>query len=849
MNNLNKIADFQQDQVSIKYKSKDMLDSYEYIIRYKPFRVIQKINDITTIIVNDKDTLLFENYQINYDILQDEFEPEDDCLNDLLSELGFNKLAQNFGAYDTQDDMWLSKYMYEQIMMENLKTYPRESFMIGFSLNSEYLFGLPERSQKFLLKTTEETDPYRLFNSDIFPHKEWSDKGLYSSIPYIQGHHEDYDLAILYYNSAETWVDIIKKDALPQVNESNYSQRYVNFISESGVLEFFIIGSASKDKTQSPPKRVANLLARISGFQFLPPLFSLGFHYSKWESDISARWVIDLSNNFDEGKIPVDVFWMDITHTEGGKYFTFDPERFNDQDFDEMKQIVSQKGRKIVVITDPHIKKDDEYWIYKQGYDIDILEQDEGFPLKNIFIKDSTFNPYHGYCWPGDSSWIDFFNPYARKFWSKQYDYENFKKTNNMFHIWIDMNEPSVFNNNGDDEGTMSKINLHLLDNGVKVYHRDVHNAYGLMMSQATYEGLLQRDQNQQRPFILTRASFFGTQKYSAKWTGDNRSKLSELGVSVSQLLSLSISGVHFVGPDVPGFAGDPNSELFIMFYQLAGWYPFFRAHGHLDAHDREPFKQEEKVKNAIKRAVYTRYSLIHYFYTTFYQSHTQGYPVMRPIWFNFPSQSSHFNNQHQFMIGDSFLIVPKLQYHEKDKEVNDEESQNEQEKYYILNYTLPKDNIWYNYETKKSTKGDSIQRQALLSESQTLVFVKGGSIIPIKLHPRQSSLARLWLNDIRLEVYLDEQGNASGFLYLDDGESFKYQTNSEYLYVKYIFEKDKIRLEILRDKLNFSDQENKKIYPPAFQLKITDILIFAHGNQPVRKTVNKYVISELDLN
>jgi len=41
---------------------------------------------------------------------------------------------------------------------------------------------------------------------------------------------------------------------------------------------------------------------------------------------------------------------------------------------------------------------------------------------------------------------------------------------------------------------------------------------------------------------------------------------------------------VHFVGPDVPGFYGDATDELFILFYQLGGWYPFFRAHGHLDA-------------------------------------------------------------------------------------------------------------------------------------------------------------------------------------------------------------------------------------------------------------------------
>ncbi len=79
---------------------------------------------------------------------------------------------------------------------------------------------------------------------------------------------------------------------------------------------------------------------------------------------------------------------------------------------------------------------------------------------------------------------------------------------NKLFHIWIDMNEPSVF---GGPEGTMQKDNYHVQVNGTPIKHRDIHNAYGLMMSKATYEGMVERDEGRQRPFILTRSSYFGT--------------------------------------------------------------------------------------------------------------------------------------------------------------------------------------------------------------------------------------------------------------------------------------------------------------------------------------------------
>lgn len=111
------------------------------------------------------------------------------------------------------------------------------------------------------------------------------------------------------------------------------------------------------------------------------------------------------------------------------------------------------------------------------------------------------------------------------------------------------------------------------------------------MMMQATYEGMIERNRTEaKRPFILTRSIFFGGQKYGAKWTGDNQATFDELAVSISQILSLGMAGVQFVGADVPGFFGNPGDELYAMFYQVGMFYPFFRSHGHIDFERREPY-------------------------------------------------------------------------------------------------------------------------------------------------------------------------------------------------------------------------------------------------------------------
>lgn len=78
--------------------------------------------------------------------------------------------------------------------------------------------------------------------------------------------------------------------------------------------------------------------------------------------------------------------------------------------------------------------------------------------------------------------------------------------------------------------------------------HREVHNAYGYYFHMATSEGLLKREAGKDRPFVLSRAAFAGTQRYGAVWTGDNTAEWEHLRVSVPMVLSLSLTGISFSG-------------------------------------------------------------------------------------------------------------------------------------------------------------------------------------------------------------------------------------------------------------------------------------------------------------
>ena len=88
------------------------------------------------------------------------------------------------------------------------------------------------------------------------------------------------------------------------------------------------------------------------------------------------------------------------------------------------------------------------------------------------------------------------------------------------------MNEPSVFST---DSHTMPMDNLHYRADGRSFQHKDLHNAYGALQQKSSWKGMLERDNHERRPFVLTRSFFLGSQKFGTFWTGDNNAYNAEL--------------------------------------------------------------------------------------------------------------------------------------------------------------------------------------------------------------------------------------------------------------------------------------------------------------------------------
>ena len=163
---------------------------------------------------------------------------------------------------------------------------------------------------------------------------------------------------------------------------------------------------------------------------------------------------------------------------------------------------------------------------------------------------------------------------------------------------------------------------------------------------------MLKRTNYNQRPFILTRSHFAGSQRYAAVWTGDNAAEWSHLEISLPMCLSLAMSGISFCGADVGGFFNNPDDELLVRWYQAGAWLPFFRAHAHIDTRRREPYLKPTESLNIIREALYIRYTYLPFWYLCFREHEVTGVPVILPLFAEFSDDENTFEIDDQIVIG-----------------------------------------------------------------------------------------------------------------------------------------------------------------------------------------------------
>lgn len=492
--------------------------------------------------------------------------------------------------------------------------------------------------------------------------------------------------------------------------------------SESGEPHLWILTAESLAELT---RKLQSLVGRTP----LPPLWSLGFHQSRWGYG-GHKDLTDLDQKFAKHEIPCSGLWLDLDYMDGFRIFQTNVDQFPNG-VQSTADALAKNGRRIVPIIDPGVKQEPGYRVYDDGR------------KHKVFCKNPEGGEFVGIVWPGDTVFPDFIQHQVRDWWA---GYAAEFRDCGFGAAWVDMNDPST--------GPVDPQDM-LFEDG-QAAHNLHRNQYALGMQMATVEGFLRARPNE-RPFLLTRSGFTGTSRFSAVWTGDNVSNEFHLRISVPTTLGMSISGIPFNGPDVAGFGGDAHGELMTRWIQACFLFPFFRNHSTLESRREEPWQYPRKFRETVAHYIRLRYRFLPYLYQLFITQEESGDPIVRPVLYDFEDPEWYECND-QFMVGPELMHAPLLTVKKKEREV-----------------ALPRGQGWFDLSTGRRL-GASEKRAVNLNESPLLM--KPGAIVPVQREVRGNSEVDLLQPVFLVNPGPDNSVSETEFV-ADDGLTFDYRSGA----------------------------------------------------------------------
>lgn len=582
--------------------------------------------------------------------------------------------------------------------------------MTKTSQNGESYYGLGDKPVHVNLKGKS----YENWVTDSYAYGKDSDP-LYKAIPFYIGLHHKKAYGIFFDNSFRSNFDFC-----------NERRNITSFWAQGGEMNYyFIYGPQMSDV-------VANYTDLTGRPHELPALWTLGYHQCKWSYYPESN-VKEVAKKFRELKIPCDALYLDIDYMEGFRCFTWNKKYFPNPK--KMVKELANDGFKTVAIIDPGIKIDMNYDVFKEGLE------------KDYFCKRADGPYMKGKVWPGECYFPDFTNPEVREWWSNLF--KELVEDIGVKGVWNDMNEPAVMDVPGK---TFPNDVRHNFD-GNYCSHRKAHNIYGMQMARATYQGL-KKFSYPKRPFVITRAAYSGTQRYTSTWTGDNVATWEHLSIANAQVQRMCMSGFSFVGSDIGGFAEQPDGELYARWIQLGIFHPFCRTHSSGDHGDQEPWSFDEDVLDIVRKFIELRYQWLPYIYTAFWRYINEGIPIVKSlVLFDQEDHQTHDRND-EFIFGEKILVCPIQEANALGRRM-----------YFPIGN-------WYNLWNDELIKGGKEIRVEADIESMP-IFIKEGAIIP--KYPIQQYVGEKQIDELTLDVYY-KKGKEKSELYEDANDGYDYK-------------------------------------------------------------------------
>jgi alpha-glucosidase len=539
---------------------------------------------------------------------------------------------------------------------------------------------------------------------------------MYVSIPFFIGLHHNEIYGTYFDNSYRS-----------VFNFGASNKRFSSYTFDGGDRDEFFIHDDSIAK-------IIEHYTSLTGRMPLPPQWSIGYQQSRcsYSTEDQVMWI---AHTLRDKKIPADGVVLDADYLKDYEPFRINLERFPDM------RALSDKLRgmnlELTASVNPGIRIDDTYPAYKSA-----LQQ-------GVFLKYTDGQPYIADIYPNTNLYPDFTDPKARAWWIDQMKIYQDAGINGY---WNDMNEPAI-------DGQAMPDNVVFNFDGRGATTAEAHNYYGMLMARSSFESF-QKYGGNKRPFVLSRSGFAGIQRYAAVWSGDNQAKDEHILLGALLNTQMGLAGVPFTGPDLGGYIGDGNKELYKRWVEAGVFSPYLRNHREAFAAANEPWAYGEEAEAISRTYIGFRYRMMPYLYSKFHETSATGIPISRCLCIDDPFEANVYAQkyQYEFLFGDALLVNPMTS-----KETTKQ------------TYLPPGE--WYDLFSDERTTG----RREVTAEYPAWripIFVKASSILPL-----QTAVASTSDNPSdTLYVHVFYGSDPHHFVYYeDDGSTLDYQRGDYY--------------------------------------------------------------------
>ncbi len=486
-------------------------------------------------------------------------------------------------------------------------------------------------------------------------------------------------------------------------------------------VEYFVLAG--------PPLQTMAALSRLVGPPPMPPKWTLGFLNSQWGSTQSE--VENIVATYRQKQIPIDAFILDFDWKAWGeddygewRWNSTDgsgnvaPDKFPDGASGVFAQRLAAEGVELAGILKPRILTT------VAGNPNQPTEAAAYATAHNFWYPSETLIPdYYSHRMARD---LDFNNP-AERAWYWLHLLPAFHA--GMVAWWDD---------EADISGTTTFNNFQFLN-----------------MGRAIYDG--QRAGSNLRVWTINRAFYLGASRYGyAGWSGDIVTGFPSMAIQRRRMLAALDTGELHWSMDTGGFYGHPSDENYARWVEFAAFVPIMRVHGDL-GEKRQPWVYGPIAEAAARNAIDLRYELLPYIYS-YYHLDTEGsVGLIRPLFWEFPSDPASANIDSEWMFGDALLAAPVVTQGITSKQI----------------YLPP--GAWFDYSTGRRYAG--AQTISVPTDASTWkdipVFIRSGSILATQ--PLEQYVGQHPVAEFTLDIF-PSQSAASFAVYDDDGETYNYE-------------------------------------------------------------------------